>query len=116
MVRLYMDEHVPGAITRGLRLREVDVLTEQEDSAEEMPDLWLLDRATALGRLLFSRDVDLLAEATRRQRAGESFAGVVYAHQLEVTIGRCIEDLDLIAKVCDPAELADRVRYLPLRY
>jgi predicted nuclease of predicted toxin-antitoxin system len=111
MIRLYMDEHVPGSVTRGLRLRGVDVLTAQEDAAEEMPDPWLLDRATELDRLLFSRDVDLLAEATRRQRANETFAGVVYAHQLEVTIGRCIEDLELIAKVCDPQELANQVRY-----
>ncbi|ASC69881.1 hypothetical protein XM38_008110 [Halomicronema hongdechloris C2206] len=28
---LYMDENVHGAITTGLRIREVDVLTVQED-------------------------------------------------------------------------------------
>lgn len=30
---LYMDAHVPFAITAGLRLRGVDVLTAQEDDA-----------------------------------------------------------------------------------
>jgi len=55
-----------------------------------------------------------LAEATRRQRDGMRFAGVVYAHQLRVTIGVCVHDLELIAKTANPEELANRVEYLPL--
>ena len=51
----------------------------------------------------------------RRQQAGEHFAGIVYAHQLRVTIGQCVNDLELLAGVCDPQELADRVHFLPLR-
>ena len=41
---------------------------------------------------------DLLVEATSRKASGRSFAGVVYAHQLRVTIGGCIHDLEIIAK------------------
>ena len=36
MVSLYMDQHVPRAISAGLRLREVDVVTAFEDSASDM--------------------------------------------------------------------------------
>jgi predicted nuclease of predicted toxin-antitoxin system len=79
-VPLYMDVHVHQAITAGLRLRGVDVLTAQEDGARQLSDSGLLDRATALGRVLFSQDEDLLREATRRQQSRESFAGVIYAH------------------------------------
>jgi predicted nuclease of predicted toxin-antitoxin system len=68
-VGLYMDEHVPRAITEGLRLRGVDVLTAQEDNRRCASDSELLDRATELGRIL--QDSDLLREATRRQRTGE---------------------------------------------
>jgi hypothetical protein len=68
-----------------------------------------------LGRVLFSRDTDLLTEATARQRGGRSFAGVVYAHQLQVTIGQCIDDLKIIATAADPIDLTNRVEYLPLR-
>jgi Domain of unknown function (DUF5615) len=110
-----MDVHVPRAIVEGLRLREVDVLTAQEDGANRLTDPELLDRATALGRVLFTRDADLVAEATKRQRAGRSFAGVVYAHQLHVTIGQCVRDLGLIALAAEPADLSDRIEYLPLR-
>ena len=65
-----MDEHVHRAITAGLRLRGVDVLTVQEDGRRQVRDDVLLDRASGLRRVLFSQDEDLLAEATRRQREG----------------------------------------------
>jgi hypothetical protein len=109
-----MDHHVRRAITNGLRLRGVDVLTAQEDGAATLPDPQLLDRATALGRVLFSQDRDLLREAARRQDAGEPFAGVAFAEQLAITIGQCIRDLELIAKVYEPEDIAGRVEYLPL--
>ncbi|MCI0464426.1 MAG: hypothetical protein L0Z62_46425 [Gemmataceae bacterium] len=90
------------------------VLTAQEDGADLFSDPELLDRATSLGYVLFSRDVDFLVEAARRQHAGEAFAGVVYAAQLDVSIGQCVDDLELLAKVYDPPDMMNRVEYLPL--
>lgn len=113
-VALYMDEHVHRAITTSLRLRGVDVLTAQDDGRRHVPDHVLLDRATELLRILFSQDEDLLAEANHRQRELIPFAGVVYAHQLQVSIGACVRELELIAKIANPEDLADRVEYLPL--
>jgi hypothetical protein len=112
---LYMDHHVHSAITQGLWARGVDVLTAEEDNASRLPDPQLLDRATALGRVLFSQDTDLLREGARRQQSGEHFAGVIYAQQLHVPIGRCIDDLELLALACDPPEFVNRVEYLPLK-
>ena len=109
-----MDVHVRRAITVALLDRGADVLTAQADGAARLEDPDLLDRATSLGRVLFSQDEDLLAEATLRQRAGIPFAGVVYAHQLYVTVGRCITDLEIIATVGTPEDLANRVQFLPL--
>ena len=45
-IKLYMDVHIPKAITIGLRLRNVDVITAQEDSANTLSDSELLDHAT----------------------------------------------------------------------
>ena len=74
----------------------------------------LLNRAGELGRVLFTRDSDLLVEATRRLRSEEKFATVVYAHQLEVSIGRCVTDLEVIAKAGLPDEARGHVLHLPL--
>jgi predicted nuclease of predicted toxin-antitoxin system len=85
-IRLYMDQHVPRAITVGIRLRGVDVVTAYEDGASHMSDPELLDRAGDSGRVLFTQDDDLLAEASKRQREGVFFQGVIYAHQLGISI------------------------------
>ena len=110
---LYMDHNVPRAITAGLQRRGIDVLSAYEDGAHALEDAAVLDRAQELGRVLFSRDDDLLREATRSQREGISFGGVIYAHQREVSIGRCIVDLHVIAEASEPEELRDRVIFLP---
>lgn len=113
-VALYMDVHVRWAITAGLRRRNLDVLTAQEDGAARFEDPALLDRATQLGRVLVGQDDDLLQEAARRQAAGERFSGVVYSHQLRITVGQAIRDLELLATVYEPADMENRVEYLPL--
>lgn len=114
-VALYMDHNVDRAVTDGLRLRGVDVLTAYQDGAHEADDPAVLDRASALGRVLFSTDADLLVEARRRQRSGEPFAGLVFARQSRVGIGAQIDDLELIAKGASASELANGVLFLPLR-
>ncbi|HEY7152779.1 MAG TPA: DUF5615 family PIN-like protein [Gemmataceae bacterium] len=111
---LYMDEQVRSAVTRGLRLRGVTVLTAQEDGTDAMDDSDLLDRATALGYVIFTQDVDFMIEAAQRQRTGQPFAGVVYGHQMNVSTGQCVQDLELIAKVYDLVDMMNRVEYLPL--
>lgn len=114
-LRLYMDHHVRRPITTALRLRGVDVITAQQDGTATSDDDKLLDRAAELGRVVFTQDTDFLRLAAQRQRAGTAFAGVVFAEQRAVTIGKCIEDLELIARVYEPQDIANRVEYLPLR-
>jgi len=110
-----MDVHVRRPVTTGLRLRAVEVLTAQEDGTSQWEDDELLDRAMEVGRVLFTQDDDLLQEAALRQRRSQSFAGLIYAHQQNITVRRTIEDLELMAKICKPAELANRVVFLPLK-
>lgn len=112
-VSLYMDEHVPRAITVGLPRKSIDILTVQDENLHGIDDADLLDRAGQLKRLLFTRDDDLLKEATRRQRSGEKFSGLVYAHQLKVPIGTCVHDLELICLACEFEDVQNCVTYLP---
>ena len=109
-----MDVHIRRAVTSALRLRSIDVLTAQEDSAAELDDGRLLQRATELGRVLVSQDEDLLREGARRLREHKDFSGVIYAHQLRVTIGRMVEDLVLIATATSREDWSGRIEYLPI--
>jgi hypothetical protein len=56
-IALYMDVHVPQAITEQLRRRGIDVLTAFEDRTTELPDDQLLVRVTELNRMLFTQDI-----------------------------------------------------------
>jgi hypothetical protein len=114
MLQLYMDVHVNAAITAGVRRRGIEALTAQEDGSRCFEDALLLDRATALQRVLFSQDEDLLAIARERQISGVFFAGLIYGHQLAATIGKYVLDLELLCKVLDPEDMANRIEYLPL--
>jgi len=114
-VPIYTDVHIPHAITFELRLRGVDILTAQEDAASQWDDSRLLDRAFSLGRVLVTQDTDFLIEATRRQKNAIPFAGIIYAPQLEMTIGQCVRDLELIARATDPEDWVNWVEFLPLK-
>ena len=114
-LRLYMDEHVPSAITEGLRRCGIDVLTVQDDTRMGAEDPDLLDRATELGRVVFTRDTDFLQHASQRQQDGIEFSGVIYAHQLRMPIGKCVDELEMLATVCEAEEMTNRVEYLPLQ-
>ena len=114
-VSFYMEVHVPFAITAELRLRGVDVLTAQEDGAGKFDDPRLLDRALALGRVLVTQDQGFLREAAGHQMSGDKFAGVIFASQLDITIGQFVRDLELIARVTDIGEGLNWVEYLPLK-
>ncbi len=112
---LYMDVHVPRAITEGLRRRGIDVLTSQEDGTREADDEQLLIRATGFDRLLFTQDEDFLKLAPIWQLSGKPFAGIAFAHQMGASMGRLIEDLELLILCTTEDELSNRVIRLPLQ-
>lgn len=111
---LYLDHHVPVAIAEGLRERGVDVLTAAEDRAADWDDEDILQRATDLQHVVFTQDRDFLAIARRWYQDGRSFSGLIYAHQLRITIGQAITDLELIATVFDSDDMRNRIEFIPL--
>ena len=91
------------------------MLTAQEDDRRQVPDDQLLLRATALGRTMVSQDRDMLAHASRIMHEGVDFSGLIYAHQLNITIGQFIDDLELLCLVEDPPYMRNRIEWLPLK-
>ena len=70
MRRPSIDVRVKAAITAGLRRRGIEVVTAQEDGGTRLENGALLERATALQRMLFRQDDDLLAVARARRPPG----------------------------------------------
>jgi predicted nuclease of predicted toxin-antitoxin system len=112
-ISLYMDVHIPQAITDQLRRRGIDVLTAIEDAAQTLPDDQLLERATDLNRVLFTQDIGFRALAEEWQRQSKPFAGLIFAHQLGGTIGQLVTDLELVAQASELKEWLNIVEYVP---
>ena len=114
-ISLYMDVHIPQAITDQLRRRGVDVLTAFDDEAQKLPDVQLLLRVTQLNRVLFTQDIRFRVLAETWQVEGKQFSGLIFGHQLGGTIGQFVRDLELIAKASEPDEWMNTVEYIPFR-
>lgn len=108
-----IDVNVNRAITAAVRDAGIDVATAQELGVRRKSDPELLDLATEQGRVLFSQDQDFPIEATKRQREGRFFGGVVYSAQ-RLSVGVCVRDLTLMGLVYEPQEMHSRLVYLPL--
>lgn len=113
-IALYFDVHLDRAIVGQLRLRQVEVLTAQEDGADRLSDDALLKHASQLGRPIVTHDIRFLAMAEDWQRLERPFCGLIFAHLMQVSIGQCVRDLELIAKATDPPDWVSAVLRLPL--
>ncbi len=102
-----MDEHVPSAVTAGLRARGVDVLTAQEAGRVSVEDEVHLALATSLGRALVSRDADF----ARLHACGISHTGIVYM-PYPMSVGESIRRLLLVYEVLDAEEMVNHLEYL----
>ena len=114
-IALYMDVHIPQAITDQLRRRGIDVLTAIADDCQELPDDQLLLRATQLNRVLFTQDIRFRVLAETWQVEGKQFSGLIFGHQLGGTIGQFVRDLDFIAKASEADEWMNIVEYIPFK-
>lgn len=106
-ISFYMDEHVASAVTSGLRLRGVDVLTAQEAGVLAASDEDHLALAARDGRVLFTQDADFL----RLHARGIGHAGIVYAHQ-RTPVSRIVRGLMLIYQALDSEDMQNHVEFV----
>lgn len=106
-IKFYTDEHVPSAVTKGLRRRGVDVLTARERNLLTASDETQLTVTTCEGRVIFTQDADFL----RLHAQGNSHAGIVYAHQT-TPIGVIVRGLMLIYQILEPKDMQDHVEFI----
>jgi hypothetical protein len=106
-IQFYMDEHVPTAVTAGLRLRDVDVLTAQEADMLAASDKDHLALAVRERRVLFTQDADFL----RLHATGMLHSGIAYAPQ-QTPIGNIVRGLMLIYQVLEPEDMVNHVEFL----
>jgi hypothetical protein len=111
---LYADVHVPAPVILQLRLRGVDISSATELGHERKTDEELLILSTSMGRVMITQDIGFRVMAEDWQRTGRPFAGLIFAHQLRVSYGHMIADLELIANATDANDWLNFIEQLPL--
>ena len=106
-IRFLVDVHVHRAITEGLRIRGVEVLTCQEANLAVSRDEEIVQFAMEQGWVIFSQDADFL------QICSQKFPhkGLVYSHKRN-GIGQIIQGLLLISEVLSPSDMEDHIEFI----
>ncbi len=107
-IRLYLDENLSPKIGEQLKLRGIDAVSVRELRKLGESDESHLERATRLGRVLVTSDVDFLRFASE----GINHAGIVFGALSGYSMGDWVKRLELICFVYSPAELENHVEYL----
>lgn len=102
-----MDEHIPKAVTEGLRRRGVNVLSAQEAGMSGANDYDQLSLANKEGRIIFTKDADFL----RLHKAGVSHQGIIYSSK-QSPVGYTVRVLMIIHDLVTPEEMSGRVEFI----
>ncbi len=116
MLSFLADEDLNNRIVRGLLRRQpdLDVIRVQDTLLQGAADAEVLEWASRNSRVVLTHDVSTMTKYTfERIRSGIATAGVIEVPQ-SLSVGQAIEDILLIAVACTPAEIKNRVEYLPL--
>ncbi len=116
MLKLLVDEDLNNRILRGLLRRrpDLDLVRVQDTPLSGATDKDILEWAAQTGRVLLTHDVSTMTLfAYERIRSGQKITGIIEVPQA-TPVGQAVEDLLLMALVCFPEELENRIEYLPL--
>jgi predicted nuclease of predicted toxin-antitoxin system len=116
MLRLLTDENFDQKIVRGLNRRNpnLDLVSVSDVGLASTPDPLILNWAAQDDRALLTHDKKTITKyAEQLLIRGEPMAGVVLVPK-KLSIGRAIEDLQLVIECYSQSEMHNRIEYLPL--
>lgn len=108
MLRFYLDENMSPVIAQQLRKRNIEVFTTQELGVLGDDDLVHLQRATTMNCVLCTQDMDFLRIAGE----GISHNGIIFASLRESSIGKWVNDLEVIHASYTQEEMLNNILYL----
>jgi len=92
MIKLYLDENVPEAVSTALRLRGYDVLTVRDAGRKGLSDVEQLKYAFSQGRVIFTFNVsDFYKIHIEFMKEGLNHGGIILSKQL--LIGTTVKGL-----------------------
>ncbi len=107
-LRFFFDECTDEDIAGALRAIGLDVVTAADLNRKGLSDQEQLDFCKKENRVLYTVDKDFLRIAA----SGENHCGIVYHAPQARTKRQIIDDLVLLAGVCEPQDMVNHVEYI----
>ena len=107
-VQFFMDQHIPSAVSQGLRRHGIDVLTAQDAVRCGFSDSEQLSFAANEQHVLVTFDPDFLD----LHLSGVRHSGIAWCQEQKYGIGSLIQVLLLLQGVLDRDAMRDHVEYL----
>ncbi len=115
MWRLLADENFNGKILRALlrRMPDLDVVRAQDTQLYGQDDPDVPRWAAESQRVVLTHDAaTMIGYAKKRMISGEPMPGLIAA-RTNRPIGRVIEDLEILLRAGNPAEMERRILFIP---
>lgn len=107
-IRFLLDEHIPAAVSAGLKQKGIEVSTIQELGRCGLSDLDQLEFAWREAWILVTFDSDFLTMA----RNGIHHRGIVWCSERKYSIGQLVRALALVHAVLDMDQMLNHVEFL----
>jgi len=111
-MKVYCDENIESAIIEGLRRRGIEVISAKDIGDLGKSDEYHLERASKLGAVIITHDVDLLKISHHWNQEGKEHQGILYAHPLDLSVGECIRMVELVTQVLTEEEMKNHIEFL----
>jgi len=111
-MKIYCDENIESAIVEGLKRREIEVISARDTGDLGEDDEYHLKRASELGAVILTHDVDFLKIAHQWHREGKGHKGILYAHPLDLSLGECIRRVELVTQALTEEEMRNHIEFL----
>lgn len=107
-IRFLLDEHIPAAVTVGLKQKGIEVATVQELGRGGLSDSEQVGYSRKEGWVLVTFDSDFLAMARKEVQ----HSGIVWCPERKYSIGQLVRALALVHAVMDREAMQNHVEFL----
>lgn len=110
-LRFYFDENVELAVSEQLLASGLDVVSAHSLKQLGDDDRNHLERATEMGRVLCTYDIDFLRHASQ----GAKHSGIIFASRQKASIGGWVRELRALYTRLSAEDVVGQVIYLSMR-
>jgi hypothetical protein len=114
VLSLFLDEDsLNSGLVRGLRSRNIDVLTVAEAGRRGASDEQQLEFAVSVGRAVYTANLADFARLNDRWLAtGQHHAGIIVLARQSLSVGVQLRALARLCEECEPIAMQDRIEFL----